>query len=90
MPFIDYYLYYSGNTDLVAGIALNGVPIFMGTSELNVDAYAPTDKSQAVASDFCLGNNFYTSYYHYYSFSPCVWNSPVKNQPIARMCAEDD
>jgi hypothetical protein len=36
------YTYTSGtDLDHVVGIALNGVPIFSGTSELGFDAYAP-------------------------------------------------
>jgi len=60
------YVEYISGVDIhkVIGIALNGVPIFFGTSELGFDVFYPkkyygrTPKSIAV--DLCLGNSDYT------------------------------
>lgn len=81
----------SGTTDDIVGIALNGVPIMRSLSELNYDAYFPiaysTFKSPlSVATDACLGNNDYASFYHYYSFSPCIYPSTPKSATTASTC----
>ncbi len=78
------YTYTSGtDLDHVVGIALNGVPIFSGTSELGFDAYAPQSykglSPKSIPADLCLGNNDYTTFYHYYSNSPCILTGAYKS-----------
>ena len=37
----------------------------------------------------CLGSSQYTSFYHYYSFSPCIFTSTVKSVTSGSTCASD-
>lgn len=77
----------------VVGIALNGVPIFAGVSELGFDAlYPKTYKGSAatpIKVDYCMGNNDYTSFYHYYSMSPCIFDGTIKSLPLGKSCDSD-
>ena len=70
----------SGSTDGIVGIALNGVPIYAGTSELGFDAFFPRAFGRYVnprraETDLCLGSAEHSSFYKYYSFSPCIYDS---------------
>lgn len=74
------YVKFSGNTDGIVGISLNGVPIYSGTSELGFDAFYPKSygrfvNPRKVDTDLCLGSAELSSYYKYYSFSPCIFDS---------------
>jgi hypothetical protein len=71
---------YSGDIDHIVGIAINGVPIFSGVSTLGYDPYGPklygsSGTLLGIDPDHCLGDNDYETFYHYYSFSPCIWAS---------------
>ena len=75
------FVKHSGNTDGIVGIALNGVPIYSGTSELGFDAFFPKSYSgrfstpKRVETDLCLGSAEYGGYYKYYGFSPCIFET---------------
>jgi hypothetical protein len=71
-----------GDVNSIVGMSLSGVPIFSGTSELGQDAFFPANNSgkRGLTVDTCLGSNELTSYYHYYSFSPCILNRFFKFQ----------
>ena len=76
---------------MIVGIAINGVPIHSGTSELHYDAFYPKDYSTytthgSIKSDQCLGNNDHSSYYHYYTFSPCLLPSTAKSSLTGEIC----
>jgi hypothetical protein len=91
MPSENYnYNVYSGDLDSVVGVALNGVPFFTGTSEIGSDAYFPKSTDlyyyAAIDPDSCLGSSDYDSYYHYYSYSPCILFSKAKNVSSGSMC----
>ena len=71
---------YSGNLDRVVGIAINGVPLFGGNSETGLDPFFPAFVGQSRAQtminvDECMGSYRYSSFYHYYSYSPCILNN---------------
>lgn len=40
----------------------------------------------SVNPDACLGNSDYSSFYHYYSFSPCIFDSTAKILSTAKSC----
>ena len=87
------YVRHSGETDGIVGITFNGVPIHIGTSELGYDAFFPnsyggrkTPKKAKV--DICLGSSDHSSYYKYYSFSPCILETATKHNYVAAMCDE--
>lgn len=84
----------SGITKTVVGIALNGVPIVSGTSELGFDAlypkaYGENTQPRGIDLDLCLGTADYSRFYHYYSFSPCIMPSKIKAITTAEMCEDD-
>lgn len=88
------YTEHSGtDVDKIVGIALNGVPIFSGVSELGMDAYAAASyngvKATNIAPDYCLGDNSHTSFYHYYTMSPCILSGALKSSPTAKSCNSD-
>jgi hypothetical protein len=72
---------------------LNGVSIFSGVSELGMDAYAPKSyngaSKKAIAPDFCMGDTEYTSFYHYYTMSPCLFDGSLKSLPNGYACSAD-
>lgn len=83
----------NGDTSRIVGIAFNGVPFFSGTSELGYDAFFPRAfgnhlKPLGVNVDHCLGSSDHSTFYHYYSFSPCIMPSPTKLIQTPLMCDE--
>lgn len=67
----------SGNTDGIVGIALNGVPIYTGVAENQYDPFYPKAyggllNPEPLDIDACLGNADLSSFYKYYSMSPCI------------------
>jgi orotate phosphoribosyltransferase-like protein len=48
------------DVDSIVGIALNGVPLFSGISELGMDAYSPKSyngvSAKSIVPDFCMGD----------------------------------
>lgn len=78
--------------DNFVGVSINGVLLYTGASELGYDAFYPKayggyNKPTVVEADICLGSSFYTKAYHYYMFSPCIYDSPIKT--TAMRCASD-
>lgn len=76
------------------GIALNGVPIMRALSELNYDAFYPIAHSTyknpiAILPDNCLGSNDYNSFYHYYTFTPCIVTAAAKGGNSMSSCASN-
>jgi hypothetical protein len=68
---------YSGTRSSIIGVALNGVPMSNGFSELHYDfifpkAYSTMKYPKTIDIDVCFGNQLYSGFYHYYSFSPCI------------------
>ena len=91
---IHNYVGYSGIREKIVGIAANGVPIYQGTSELKYDAFFPKAYNlyrypKAIDVDACLGHSAYSGYYHYYSFSPCIFNTAVKSLTESTLCSDD-
>ena len=41
---------------------------------------------QAINVDACLGTALHSEYYHYYSFSPCIFDSDIKRAREAVLC----
>lgn len=86
------YQVLSGNnvTDIV-GVAFNGVPILPGTSELGFDAFLPKtyngETATAAYVDYCLGSSEYHTFYHYYSFSPCIYHGSLWSQVVGKSCS---
>lgn len=82
---------YTGSLTGVVGIATNGVPIHAGTSELNFDFFAPKGtNSRRIEVDTCLGSNddgTTANFYHYYSFSPCLFENSISNAVFAADCS---
>lgn len=75
----------------IVGFALNGVPFYSGTSEFGFDVYRPKNYDGRIfpyKQDFdrCLGSSELSDTYHYYSFSPCILNSSVGNNPA--LCSD--
>jgi hypothetical protein len=77
----------------VVGVALNGVAIYSGNSEYDYDAYFPkawggkqTDIVK-IQPDLCLGSSMYSEAYHYYMFSPCIYENDVKS--LSGPCSSD-
>jgi hypothetical protein len=74
----------STNINKVVGVALNGVFLHPGISELGYDAfypkaYATQVSPQSIDPDLCLGSSTYSSSYHYYMFSPCILEQKIKH-----------
>ena len=92
---------YTGNFDSrnqIVGVALNGVPIYTGTSELRYDAFNPKGygiykNPKPINVDICLGSLSNSGFYKYYSYSPCMLplfgTNTVKSRKISQSCAED-
>eukprot|EP00347_Sterkiella_histriomuscorum_P024256 403331763 len=92
LPAVYEYKGYSGTTQRVVGIALNGVPLFQGTSELQYDSLYPKSYGlyrfpKVVDVDICLGSSQYSSFYHYYSYSPCILGTTFKSNAKSVLCA---
>ncbi len=73
----------SSLVDRIVGVAFNGVPIFPASGEKMFDplfpsSYDSVNISSTYAFDVCLGNNDYISWYHYYSYSPCIQGNQIK------------
>eukprot|EP00347_Sterkiella_histriomuscorum_P007900 403347132 len=84
----------SGTLTDIIGISINGVPILRPLSEQNYDAFYPKAYSTyssptSISPDGCLGNNDFSSYYHYYTFSPCIYSTEIKIATTAFTCASD-
>ena len=77
------YVANSGDMKGVVGVALNGVPFFSGTSEKGFDAYYPKTYAGSSAvriyPDICLGDSTYSTFYHYYTMSPCIFPGTAKS-----------
>lgn len=60
---------------------------------MGADAYYPFTTGlnfvTEIIPDSCLGNNDYTSFYHYYSFSPCILYSTPKIASVGSLCSSD-
>jgi len=85
---------FSGSLDSVVGVAFNGVPFFSGTSELGFDAFKPlsynANRGVAVNPDICLGDNDYSNWYHYYTWSPCILTTVIKGIQFGKTCSGDN
>eukprot|EP00347_Sterkiella_histriomuscorum_P012707 403367527 len=84
---------YTGTTDKVVGISINGVPILQGLSESGYDPYYPRAYGskrtpKVVGVDFCLGYTGLSKYYHYYTFSPCMLDTNIKAITDSSTCAD--
>eukprot|EP00347_Sterkiella_histriomuscorum_P020863 403336175 len=79
-----------GNEVPYVGVSLNGVLILTGNSAVSIDAFYPTTISASTIIDFdvCLGNSLNRAYYHYLSFSPCIFSSTPRNKVNAMECEE--
>ena len=78
-----------GDVEGIVGIAINGVPIHSGTSELMYDFFAPKGSGAGavrVEVDSCLGSSEYKTFYHYYSFSPCMFQNGISAAGNAADC----
>jgi hypothetical protein len=84
---------HSGLDAKVVGVALNGVPFFSGVSELGMDAYAPKSyngvSKKSIDPDYCMGDTEYTTFYHYYTMSPCIFDGSLKSLPNGYACTAD-
>jgi hypothetical protein len=85
------FVSHSGDSSKVVGIAFNGVPIYSAYSELFYDAlypkaYGSRTLPRAVPIDACMGSIAYATFYHYYSFSPCIVESTYKSYPASKDC----
>eukprot|EP00347_Sterkiella_histriomuscorum_P013180 403365703 len=83
----------SGVTDGVVGISINGVPIHTGISENQYDPFFPQEfgghmNPQKLDFDACLGNTDLSSFYKYYSMSPCILPGAQKEAKQAKYCSE--
>jgi hypothetical protein len=81
------------NLDKFVGISINGVFLYTGTSEFGYDAYYPKafggkTTPKAVDADICLGSSEYSGIYHYYMFTPCMYDIPLKS--VAKTCDKDE
>jgi hypothetical protein len=77
----------------MVGIALNGVFLKPGTSEIGYDAFFPKSFSgnavplAEIDPDLCLGSSTYSTAYHYYMFSPCILDQKIKH--VAAPCSSN-
>ena len=81
----EYPLLKLPNSDPVLGVARNGVFIFAGTSHLGYDAFYPAaygakKTPEALDVDVCLGTSASYNTYRYHSYSPCMYNIPLRTQ----------
>jgi hypothetical protein len=64
-----------------------------GVSELGMDAYAPKSyngaSKKSIEPDYCMGDSQYTTFYHYYTMSPCIFDGSLKSLPNAYACSDD-
>ena len=63
-----------------------------GAYENPYDPYFPSivgDSPATYTSDTCLGNNDYTTFYHYYSYSPCIINTAMKYNLTVTKCSSN-
>lgn len=58
-----------------------------------MDAYSAASyngaKATNIAPDYCMGDNSHTTFYHYYTMSPCILSGALKSSPTAKTCASD-
>lgn len=64
----------------IAGITINGVPIYSSISAENVDPYFPLNWSgaknfQTEKTDTCIGHPGYNLDYHYHLLPPCIFSN---------------
>lgn len=83
----------NANSNGIVGIALNGVPIYTGTSELKYDAFYPKGYSlyknpKIVNADLCMGAVSTAGFYKYYAYSPCIFNYELKYASSRGLCAD--
>lgn len=81
------------NSDQIVGIAINGVFLFAGTSQLGYDAFYPKAWGQkknpvALTFDVCLGTAQTFNTYRYHMFSPCIYTNALKD--VSALCSSDD
>jgi len=78
------------DVDLIVGISLNGVPFFTGLYEYGLDAFYPKAYNgvsvKTMSYDFCLGDSSETTFYHYYSMSPCLVLSNARGYTFGATC----
>lgn len=92
-----YYQGFTGLREHIVGIAFNGVPIYQGTSELKYDPFYPRAYGEehihptAIEVDACLGSYDHSGFYHYYSYSPCIKQSSIKQSMTEKptLCKDD-
>eukprot|EP00347_Sterkiella_histriomuscorum_P015726 403355911 len=71
------------NSDMVAGIAVNGVFLFKGTHYYNIDGFFPKNWTgqltlQYHQNDVCMGTSKQYNVYRYHMHSPCIYpGSPL-------------
>eukprot|EP00347_Sterkiella_histriomuscorum_P018009 403347133 len=75
----------------IVGIAINGVPIYTGSSEYDNDAFFPASYGvnsvpPSLEIDTCLGSIGSSKYYHYYSFSNCIFPSSHSTLLTQSLC----
>lgn len=64
----------------------------MGAAEYPYDPYYPAIVGSSPVTyyeDSCLGDNDYTSFYHYYSYSPCITNTANKYNLTVVKCTSN-
>ncbi len=80
------------NSDQIVGIAINGVLLFAGTSQLGYDAFYPKSWGQkrnplSLTFDVCLGTSDTFNTYRYHMFSPCIYTNALKT--VSAPCSSD-
>lgn len=64
----------------IVGVTLNGVLMYTGNAEDGYDAFFPEiyggkDAPSDPEVDLCLGSSALSDAYHYYGFSPCIFDN---------------
>jgi len=63
-----------------------------GGQEYPYDPYFPKLSSGSAVtyeSDTCLGNNDHTTFYHYYTYSPCITETAMKYNLAVKECSDN-
>ncbi|CDW88260.1 UNKNOWN [Stylonychia lemnae] len=76
------------SSNYIVGVARNGVFIFAGSGDQGFDAFFPQTYGINVTPvkadyDVCLGSQNTFSTYRYVMFSPCMFNIPLRDVPLA-------